>query len=169
VEKIRPSFRRLMSEYLRRVFSNRLMVKKIHGRAVTAMELFEFIRAYAKLFKEAKIFPEAQTLLAATAEANNRAALDRAVQSYKLEMDKLAGPGRIYCAENKLKEHHLVCRGAAGDQFKTIASIGPRVRLAYIYISYIALSDEWMLRMMCCSCPVDILWKKVVCFLTTTS
>lgn len=129
VDKIRPSFRRLMSEYLRRVFSSRLMVKKIHGRSVTSMELFEFIRAYAKLFKEAKIFPEAQTLLAATAEANNRAALDRAVQSYKAEMDKLAGPGRIYCADNKLKEHHLVCRSAAGDQFKVIASIGPRAAI----------------------------------------
>ena len=126
VKKIRPEFRRLLSEYVRRVFSSRLVPKKIHGRSVTRLELFVFIKAYCALFREAKIFPEAKTLLAATSEANNRAALDVALKKYRAEMDAMAGPGRVYCAEGKLREHDKVCREAAIEKFDSMATLGPK-------------------------------------------
>ena len=58
------------------------------GHAIGASDLFAFVKAYVRTFKEADVFPEARTLLAATAEANNRNACDAALRKYKREMDQ---------------------------------------------------------------------------------
>jgi len=125
IDKISPEFRRLAADYIRRVFSKRMVVKKIHARPVTAMELFTYVKAYCGLFREAKIFPEAQTLLAATAQANNMNALASAIQSYRREMDKLVGVGKPYVTEKKLKKHHALCSQGAVEKFNEVATIGP--------------------------------------------
>lgn len=125
VDKMSPSFRRMMADYIRRVFSKRMTVKKIHGRPVNAMELFNFIKTYCALFKEAKIFPEAKTLLAATAQANNMSALQTAMATYKREMDKVAGTGKAFVSEKKLKKHHALCAQGAIQKYENVATIGP--------------------------------------------
>ena len=63
-----------------------------------------------RTFKEADVFPEARTLLAATAEANNRNACDAALRKYKREMDQLVGPGKAYARKALVEEHHAHCR-----------------------------------------------------------
>jgi atlastin len=125
MEKIEPEFRRLASDYIRRVFGKRMTVKKIQGRPVTAMELFNFAKVYCALFKEAKIFPEAKTLLAATALATNMNALQSAMEVYKREMDRLCGTGKPYVTEKKLKKHNAICAQGARDKFNEIATMGP--------------------------------------------
>ena len=74
-----------------------LAPKAVNGREITASELLAFIKAYAKVFSDAVsqhtsggvVFPEARTLLAATAEANNHNARDAAFRLFKLDMDQV--------------------------------------------------------------------------------
>jgi len=123
VEKIDPNFRRLLAEYVYRVFTSRLVPKKIYGRAVTGPELFNYIKSYCQLFREAKIFPEAKTLLAATSEANNRSALDMALREYRSKMDERT---KKFIEEAELKAAHDECKVVAQTMYKKRANIGPK-------------------------------------------
>jgi atlastin len=127
VDKIDPQFRRLLSEYVHRVFTSRLVPKKIQGHAVTGPELFNFIKAYCKLFREAKIFPEAKTLLAATSEANNRSALDAAVREYRARMDERT---KKFIEDNELTSLHETFKVAAQTAYNKKANIGPKDSVA---------------------------------------
>ncbi len=130
LSKLQPQFRRLLSEYVRLVFTARLVPKKVYGRPVTATELFQFIKIYATLFKEAKIFPEAKTLLAATSEANNRSAVDIGIRLYSSAMDAVAGKNKSYIDEDLLKDHHKNARKAAVMKFHSIAILGPKSEIS---------------------------------------
>lgn len=54
VNKIRPVFREMVEAYVRQLFCERLNVKRIHGREVTAGELRYFFIAYAQSFSEVR-------------------------------------------------------------------------------------------------------------------
>ena len=127
IDKIDPQFRRLLTEYVYRVFTSRLVPKKIHGRVVTGPELFNFIKAYCQLFREAKIFPAAKTLLAATSEANNRSALDYAVREYRALMDEKT---KKFIEENELMGFHETFRTVAQTSYNKRANIGPKESIA---------------------------------------
>ena len=73
---------------LTRKITSQLEPKRIHGRYLTSQELAEYVKAYAKMFKTGSEFPQATTMLAATAEANNTNAKALAVAKYKSEMDR---------------------------------------------------------------------------------
>jgi atlastin len=123
VATIRKEFRRMLSDYVRRVFSQRLVPKRIHGQPVTGPELFNYIQAYCKLFKEAKIFPEAKTLLEATAEANNRSALEAAIREYRIQMDAKT---KRYVEEAELLDAHKAAKRDALALYSKKANIGPK-------------------------------------------
>ncbi|KAH9259337.1 hypothetical protein BASA81_002380 [Batrachochytrium salamandrivorans] len=123
VDKIDPQFRRLLAEYVYRVFSDRLSPKRINGQPVTGPELFNFIKVYCQLFKEAKIFPEAKTLLAATSEANNRSAMDSAVREYRAVMDEKT---KKYLEEHELRGYHDSAKVVAHTAYNKKANIGPK-------------------------------------------
>ena len=126
VAAIRPEFLRLVTRYVDKVFGESLTAKEINGRAMTAPELFNYVKVYASLFKEAQIFPEAKTLLEATAEANNGNSKFRAVDKYKSEMEKVAGLDRAFVPESDLLAYHNVCREASVQVFDTGANMGRR-------------------------------------------
>ena len=73
VSAIDPLFLRLLDRYCERVFNKgtNLVPKAIRGRELTAAELGAYIKAYAKMFESGARFPEAATMLEATANANN--------------------------------------------------------------------------------------------------
>ena len=48
-------------------------MKQINGREISTLELFEYFKAYCRVF-EADELPQPQSMLMATAEANNLAA-----------------------------------------------------------------------------------------------
>mmetsp|Transcript_7221 Transcript_7221/g.9417 ORF Transcript_7221/g.9417 Transcript_7221/m.9417 type:complete len:524 (+) Transcript_7221:263-1834(+) len=126
VKKIRPIFKFLLSDYCRRVFGEKLAVKTIQGQPVNAMQLFEFVKVYCKLFRESKIFPEAKTLFRATQEANIAGAIARAMSYYKKEMDKRAGPGKQYMKEEKLFKYHKKAVDQALEEFYAATKIGSK-------------------------------------------
>lgn len=126
IEKVRKHFRYLLGDYVRRVFSQRLTVKKIQGQKVTAMQLFEFVKVYCNLFKESKIFPEAMTLFRATQEANIAGAIAKASAFYKKEMDKVAGPGKQYMKEGILRSHHQEAVKVSVREFHGATKLGSK-------------------------------------------
>mmetsp|Transcript_11982 Transcript_11982/g.13795 ORF Transcript_11982/g.13795 Transcript_11982/m.13795 type:complete len:523 (+) Transcript_11982:304-1872(+) len=126
VKKIRPVFKFLLSDYCRRVFGEKLAVKKVQGNPVVAMELFEYVKTYCKLFRESEIFPEAKTLFRATQEANIAGAIARAMSYYKKEMDKRAGPGSKYMKEDKLNKYHKRAVDQALEQFYAATKLGAK-------------------------------------------
>ncbi|RHY86776.1 hypothetical protein DYB37_003277 [Aphanomyces astaci] len=110
IDEIDGRFLELLTSYLNTLFGpESLEPKTIHGVAVSSRELLVFIKSYAALFKEATIFPEAKTLLEATAEANNANMKDRALAKYKAEMQKKVGPRCSYVQPHHLTEHHRLC------------------------------------------------------------
>ncbi|DBA05278.1 TPA: LOW QUALITY PROTEIN: hypothetical protein N0F65_007440 [Lagenidium giganteum] len=125
VEAIDTRFLELLTAYLDDVFDPKnLFPKKIHGMAVNARELSTFIKCYAALFREASIFPEAKTLLEATAEANNVNMKDKALIAYKKEMEKVAGSKCRYVPVKELEAHHELCVQGAMTIFDNGANMG---------------------------------------------
>lgn len=127
VEAIDSRFLELLTAYLDDLFDPvNLFPKKIHGVAVTSRELYTYIKTYAGLFREASIFPEAKTLLEATAEANNVNQRDKALLRYKREMETIAGSKCQYVPVQQLEAHHKACLQGAMDVFDDGARMGRR-------------------------------------------
>lgn len=126
VKSIRYEFKRLLGDYVRGVFAKRVAPKRVNGKQVTASQLFQFVKVYCKLFKEAEIFPEAKTLLQATQDANNLSAIVRAVAEYKKIMEKHVGPGNAYLPEEKLSKINKNAKNAAMEAFASVANLGSK-------------------------------------------
>lgn len=83
-----------------------LVKKQIDGRDVTCQELLEYFRAYVNVFGGNEL-PEPKTMLEATAEANNLAAVAVARDFYTREMEKLCGGDQPYVSPRELQTHHV--------------------------------------------------------------
>jgi atlastin len=130
VSAIDNRFLELLTNYLDDLFDPKHLVpKKIHTIPVTSRELLTYIKAYGSLFREATIFPEAKTLLEATAEANNVNMRDKALSVYKKEMDKVAGPKCSYVVPKEITAHHNLCMEGAITVFDNGANMGRRSQI----------------------------------------
>jgi atlastin len=126
VKAIDPTFLKLLDRYCTKVFDvESLAPKIIHGRELTAVELGSYMQAYADLFSSGAHFPEAATLLHATATANNHNAVYLGMAEYKGTMDRIAGPHcSIYVKPEELQEEHRLAMDRGMDIFKSIATFG---------------------------------------------
>ena len=141
VEKIRPEFWTLLTCYVKRTFGEictyvalrtlspqdasageALIPKKVNGRFIDAPELLHLTKSYVDTFHETNSFPEAKTLLAATAEANNLNAKEAAFRNYREQMD--AEIGAEYLSAQALATAHDIARAAAVQKYEMIATIG---------------------------------------------
>lgn len=124
VSVVEPTFKSFMDRYCRKVFSN-LIAKSIHGRELTAMELGAYIHNYAKMFESGAHFPEAATMLEATACANNANATNLSIRKYKEEMDHLAGAKcSCYLDPSQLEKCHMTCFEECLAVFDGMANFG---------------------------------------------
>jgi len=128
VSKMDETFLTLLDRYCHRVFhADHIRPKKIHGRELTAVELGAYIKAYAGLFATGAHFPEASTLLEATAGANNTNAVHMSVREYKDRMDRIAGPKCTnYVKPDELKELHQEQLEESIEVFESIATFGSK-------------------------------------------
>ena len=126
VKHIDDIFLALLDRFCHRVFNgNNLTPKKIHGRELTAAELGIFIKEYAAMFTSGAHFPEASTMLEATASANNSNATNLSVSKYKELMDKLAGPRvDVYTQSDIFEKMHQDFMNEVNDIFESIANFG---------------------------------------------
>lgn len=126
VKAMDETFLNLLDRYCARVFnSGVLKAKTIRGRAITAVELGTYIKAYAELFASGAHFPEAATLLEATASANNTNAINLALAEYKGQMNRIAGPHcSNYVKPDELKELNEQAVKESMEVFESIATFG---------------------------------------------
>lgn len=126
VKAMDEMFLNLMDRYCARVFDTEsLKAKTIRGREITAVELGTYIKAYAELFASGAHFPEAATLLEATASANNTNAVNLAMSEYKENMNRIAGPHcSSYIKPEELKELTDQVMRECLEVFEGIATFG---------------------------------------------
>ena len=130
VNAMDPTFLQLLVRYCSRVFDvSALEPKVIHGRELTADQLGVYVEAYAELFASGAKFPTAETMLHATAKANNTNAVHTGVSTYKEIMDRVAGPHCAnYLRPEELKIEHDKCRRRSLEKFDSIATFGSQER-----------------------------------------
>ncbi|KAK0398085.1 hypothetical protein QR680_002421 [Steinernema hermaphroditum] len=102
---------------------NGIVTKKINGHAVSCRELLEYFKAYINIF-QGEDLPEPKSMLMATAEANNLAAVSNAKAHYCRQMEEVCGADAAYMATADLEEHHLRCRNSAIAVFKSARKMG---------------------------------------------
>lgn len=100
-----------------------LVLKEINGSTVTAKELVEYFKAYIKIYQGDQL-PEPKSMLQATAEANNLAAVACAKDVYMKEMEQICGGEHPYMSSKKLAEEHLKIKDSAVEQFRNTRKMG---------------------------------------------
>ncbi|XP_036619097.1 atlastin-3 isoform X2 [Trichosurus vulpecula] len=103
--------------------ASKLMEKEINGSKVTCRGLLEYFRAYIKIY-QGEGLPHPKSMLQATAEANNLAAVASAKDMYYSNMEKVCGGEKPYLASDTLQEKHDEFRKQAIDQFKKSKKMG---------------------------------------------
>jgi len=99
------------------------VLKEIHGQKVTGRELMEYFRAYIKIFQGEEL-PEPKSMLLATAEANNLAAVANAKADYSRNMEEICGGDTPYMAPQELDSHHEHFRNQAIKMFQDTRKMG---------------------------------------------
>lgn len=126
VSAMDETFLILMDRYCQKVFDvEKIQPKIIHGRQLSAVELGSYVKAYANMFSSGANFPEAATLLDATASANNTNAVHLSFAEYKQRMDRIAGPHcSNYVKPGELDDLHKEVVEQSLEMFKSIAHFG---------------------------------------------
>ncbi|TMS37679.1 hypothetical protein L596_004563 [Steinernema carpocapsae] len=102
---------------------NGIVVKKINGHDVSCRELLEYFKAYINIF-QGEDLPEPKSMLIATAEANNLAAVSNAKAHYVRQMEEICGGDTPYMATAELEEQHIRCRNSSIAVFKNARKMG---------------------------------------------
>jgi len=102
---------------------NSLVVKCINGQPVTCRELVVYFKAYSEIF-QGEDLPEPKSMLTATSEANNLAAVASAKALYMREMEEVCGGDAPYMSGSSLQEEHNRCHDTAIRAFKTAKKMG---------------------------------------------
>jgi len=100
-----------------------LVVKEINGSKVTCGELLEYFKAYMKMYQGDSL-PEPKSMLLATAEANNLAAVAKAKSAYVRCMEDVCGGDMSYMHPDALLKEHERLLEAALNQFDGTAKMG---------------------------------------------
>ncbi|XP_010744881.2 atlastin-3 [Larimichthys crocea] len=113
LKDVAPEFRdQLQSLIPKLLHPDRLAEKEINGNKVTCRGLLEFFKAYIKIY-QGEDLPQPKTMLMATAEANNLAAVATAKDQYYKNMEKMCGGDLPYVSPESLEEkHHFYFREA---------------------------------------------------------
>lgn len=100
-----------------------IQVKEIAGQQVTGIQLMEYFKRYLEIFK-GEDMPEPKSMLEATAEANNLAAVASARDLYTKEMEDLCGGSKPYVNPRFLDERHSEVLERAMSCFNGIPKMG---------------------------------------------
>ena len=128
LEVMETEMNEYLDRYCERVFNRgtNLVPKAIRGRELTAAELGGYIKEYAKMFESGARFPEAATMLEATANANNSNATNLTIHEYKGKMDRIAGPNvTSFLKPEELEEMHQRAVQECLEHFEGMATFGP--------------------------------------------
>nr|XP_057916450.1 atlastin-3 [Doryrhamphus excisus]XP_057916459.1 atlastin-3 [Doryrhamphus excisus] len=105
------------------LYPDNLAVKEINGNKVTCRGLLEFFKAYIKIY-QGEDLPEPKSMLMATAEANNLAAVAASKDQYYKNMEKMCGGDLPYVAPESLEEKHHFFFKEALHSFSSTKKMG---------------------------------------------
>ncbi|XP_073343028.1 atlastin-3 [Pagrus major] len=106
LKDVAPEFREQLESLIPKLLHpDRLAEKEINGNKVTCRGLLEFFKAYIKIY-QGEDLPQPKTMLMATAEANNLAAVATAKDQYYKNMEKVCGGDLPYVSPESLEEKH---------------------------------------------------------------
>ncbi|KAM8939233.1 atlastin-3 [Pelodytes ibericus] len=100
-----------------------LIEKEINGSKVTCRGLLEYFKAYIKIY-QGEDLPHPKSMLQATAEANNLAAVASAKDLYNSSMEQTCGGDKPYVSPDVLRNRHGTCSKEALDQFDRAKKMG---------------------------------------------
>ncbi|XP_061097066.1 atlastin-1 isoform X1 [Conger conger] len=100
-----------------------LDVKEINGNNITCRGLVEYFKAYIKIYQGEEL-PHPKSMLQATAEANNLAAVAAAKDLYNKKMEEVCGGDRPFLAPNELQARHGEIREEALQLFRGVKKMG---------------------------------------------
>lgn len=100
-----------------------LILKEINGQKVRAWELVQYFKSYINIYSDNEL-PEPKSMLVATAEANNLAAVAEAKEIYSSLMEDVCGGGRPYLSTAHLESEHLRSKDKALFQFQSKRKMG---------------------------------------------
>ncbi|XP_077529851.1 atlastin-2-like isoform X2 [Haemaphysalis longicornis] len=100
-----------------------LLVKEINGQRISCEEWMTYFQVYVNTFNRNKL-PEPMSLLEATAEVHNLAAVAAAREAYTSGMEQLCGGNQPYLNQRELLEHHVQLRESARNLFSATHKVG---------------------------------------------
>ncbi|XP_037752307.1 atlastin-2 isoform X3 [Chelonia mydas] len=100
-----------------------LVEKEISGSKVTCRDLVEYFKAYIKIY-QGEALPHPKSMLQATAEANNLAAVAGAKDTYNKGMEQVCGGDKPYIAPSDLERQHQDFKESAVRQFCSVKKMG---------------------------------------------
>nr|XP_029511025.1 atlastin-1-like [Oncorhynchus nerka] len=100
-----------------------LDVKEINGSNITCRGLLEYFKAYIKIYQGEEL-PHPKSMLQATAEANNLAAVAAARDLYNKKMEQVCGGDRPFLAPAELQARHSDIREEALQVFRGVKKMG---------------------------------------------
>uniref|UniRef100_A0A673Z229 Atlastin GTPase 2 n=1 Tax=Salmo trutta TaxID=8032 RepID=A0A673Z229_SALTR len=100
-----------------------LVEKEIGGSKVTCRDLVQYFKAYMKIYQGEEL-PHPKSMLQATAEANNLAAVAGAKDIYNKGMEQVCGGDKPYMAPDQLEHGHANLRQVAVKHFRSVKKMG---------------------------------------------
>uniref|UniRef100_A0A8C5D9F7 Atlastin-2-like n=1 Tax=Gouania willdenowi TaxID=441366 RepID=A0A8C5D9F7_GOUWI len=100
-----------------------LVEKEIGGVKLTCRDLLHYFKAYIKIYQGEEL-PHPKSMLQATAEANNLAAVAGAKDMYHQSMEQVCGGDHPYICPAELERHHVERRQASVRHFRSIRKMG---------------------------------------------
>ncbi|XP_041958912.1 atlastin-2 isoform X2 [Alosa alosa] len=100
-----------------------LVEKEISGSKVTCRDLVQYFKAYMKIYQGEEL-PHPKSMLQATAEANNLAAIAGAKDTYNKNMEQVCGGDKPYIAPTDLEHRHAKYKQDSVQQFRSVKKMG---------------------------------------------
>ncbi|KAF0036911.1 hypothetical protein F2P81_009785 [Scophthalmus maximus] len=100
-----------------------LVEKEIGGVKITCRDLLHYFKAYMKIYQGEEL-PHPKSMLQATAEANNLAAVAGAKDVYNKSMEQVCGGDKPYMSPAELERRHVDLRQASVRHFRAIKKMG---------------------------------------------
>uniref|UniRef100_A0A671V3R1 Atlastin GTPase 2 n=1 Tax=Sparus aurata TaxID=8175 RepID=A0A671V3R1_SPAAU len=100
-----------------------LVEKEIGGVKITCRDLLHYFKAYMKIYQGEEL-PHPKSMLQATAEANNLAAVAGAKDAYNKSMEQVCGGDKPYISPAELERRHMDLRQASVRHFRSVKKMG---------------------------------------------
>lgn len=123
LKDIESDFKTYVKTFVEGTFQPNLSVKQINGREISTLELFEYFKAYCRIFESDEL-PEPKSMLLATAEANNLAAKAIAKEFYIHAMEQHCGGDRPYLHPHHLQAANTQIREESLKKFNNVPKMG---------------------------------------------